>query len=54
MPFVSVANMMKLVHANGLDNMLVRIADAIEEDFLRWDAFDKTPRVGVAFRRGRY
>ena len=44
-PFVSVANMMKLVHANGLDNMLVRIADAIEEDFLRWDAFDKTPRV---------
>jgi len=44
-PFVSVANMMRLVHANGLDAMLVRIADAIEEDFLRWDAFDKTPRV---------
>ncbi|MDC0115853.1 ornithine cyclodeaminase [Octadecabacter sp.] len=44
-PFVSVANMMRLVHANGLDNMLGRIADAIEEDFLRWDAFDKTPRV---------
>ncbi len=44
-PFVSVDNMMRLVHSVGLDAMLTRIADAIEEDFLRWDAFDKTPRV---------
>ena len=44
-PFVSVENMMRLVHANGLDAMLVRIADAIEQDFMRWDEFDKTPRV---------
>ncbi len=44
-PFVSVENMMRLVNANGLSNMLVRLADAIEEDFLRWDEFDKTPRV---------
>lgn len=44
-PFVSVENMMRLVHANGLDAMLIRIADTIEEDFLRWDDFDKTPRV---------
>lgn len=44
-PFVSVENMMRLVHANGLDTMLKMIADAIEQDFLRWDAFDKTPRV---------
>ena len=44
-PFVSVDNMMRLVHANGLDSMLKMIADAIEQDFLRWDAFDKTPRV---------
>lgn len=44
-PFVSVENMMRLVHAIGLDAMLIRIADTIEEDFLRWDAFDKTPRV---------
>ncbi|MFB1023950.1 MAG: ornithine cyclodeaminase, partial [Octadecabacter sp.] len=44
-PFVSVENMMRLVNANGLSTMLIRIADAIEEDFLRWDEFDKTPRV---------
>lgn len=44
-PFVSVANMMRLVHHTGLDQMLIRIADAIEVDFLRWESFDKTPRV---------
>ena len=44
-PFVSVHNMMRLIHANGLSSMLIRIADTIEEDFLRWDEFDKTPRV---------
>ncbi|HCP80866.1 MAG TPA: ornithine cyclodeaminase [Octadecabacter sp.] len=44
-PFVSVENMMRLVHANGLAAMLTRIADTIEQDFLRWDKFDKTPRV---------
>ncbi|PVA06050.1 ornithine cyclodeaminase [Thalassorhabdomicrobium marinisediminis] len=44
-PFVSVDNMMRLVHHHGLDAMLRMLADAIEEDFLRWEAFDKTPRV---------
>ena len=44
-PFVSVENMMRLVNANGLANMLTRIAEAIEQDFLRWEDFDKTPRV---------
>ncbi len=44
-PFVSVGNMMRLIHHIGLDEMLIRIATAIEEDFLRWEAFDKTPRV---------
>ena len=44
-PFVSVDNMMRLVHHIGLDAILIRIADEIEKDFLRWDEFDKTPRV---------
>jgi len=44
-PFVSVNNMMRLVHHIGLDTMIRLIADTIEADFLRWDAFDKTPRV---------
>lgn len=45
-PFVSVANMMKLVHHIGIEKMLGDIATEIEADFLRWPLFDKTPRVG--------
>ncbi|MFN2305514.1 MAG: ornithine cyclodeaminase [Paracoccaceae bacterium] len=45
-PFVSVENMMKLVHHIGLETMLTGLAQAIEDDFRRWELFDKTPRVG--------
>lgn len=44
-PFVSVDNMMKLIHFVGLEVMLKEIAAYIEEDFRRWTLFDKTPRV---------
>jgi ornithine cyclodeaminase len=44
-PFVSVANMMKLVHQIGIERFLVDLATEIEEDFRRWPSFDKTPRV---------
>ncbi len=44
-PFVSVDNMMKLVHHIGVEPMMRGIADYIEADFLRWELFDKTPRV---------
>lgn len=44
-PFVSVENMMKLVHHIGVEEMLKGIAGYIESDFLRWESFDKTPRV---------
>ena len=44
-PFVSVDNMMKLVHHIGLEPMLVGLAEYIEADFKRWELFDKTPRV---------
>ena len=46
-PFVSVENMMRLVHTIGLERMLVEMADYIEEDFRRWPLFDKTPRVAA-------
>ena len=45
-PFVSVDNMMKLVHSIGLELFLRDLATEIEADFLRWELFDKTPRVG--------
>ncbi len=44
-PFVSVDNMMKLVHHIGVEPMLRGLADYIEADFRRWELFDKTPRV---------
>ena len=44
-PFVSVDQMMKLVHHVGVEPMLIDIAAEIEADFRRWPQFDKTPRV---------
>ncbi len=44
-PFVSVHNMMKLVHHIGIERLLVEMAAEIEADFRRWPDFDKTPRV---------
>ena len=44
-PFVSVDNMMKLVHHIGIEEMLTGLGDYIEADFRRWELFDKTPRV---------
>ncbi|MCF6316301.1 MAG: ornithine cyclodeaminase [Marinosulfonomonas sp.] len=44
-PFVSVDNMMKLVHHIGIEQVLVDLADYIEADFRRWKLFDKVPRV---------
>ena len=46
-PFVSVDHMMQMVHRVGLPKMIRRIADAIEDDFRRWESFDKTPRVAA-------
>ncbi|MGR3636486.1 MAG: ornithine cyclodeaminase [Shimia sp.] len=44
-PFVSVDNMMRLVHHIGIEQVLTDLAAYVEEDFLRWELFDKTPRV---------
>ena len=44
-PFVSVENMMGLVHQIRIEKVLCYLADAIEADFKRWELFDKTPRV---------
>lgn len=44
-PFVSVENMMRLVHHLGIERVLTDLAARIEADFRRWELFDKTPRV---------
>ncbi|NVO54951.1 ornithine cyclodeaminase [Rhodobacteraceae bacterium B1Z28] len=44
-PFVSVDNMMRLVHHIGVEQMITQIAQQIDSDFKRWESFDKTPRI---------
>ncbi len=51
-PFVSVDNMMKLIHHIGIEEMLAGLATYIEDDFKRWELFDKTPRVASHSEEG--
>lgn len=51
-PFVSVENMMRLIHSVGIENMILEIADHIEADFLRWEEFDKKPRIPAHTEEG--
>jgi ornithine cyclodeaminase len=44
-PFVSVDHMMKLVLTIGTERFLTELAGYIEDDFKRWESFDKTARV---------
>ncbi len=51
-PFVSVDHMMRIVLDIGVERMLVELAATIEEDFRRWDLFDKTPRIAAHSAEG--
>jgi ornithine cyclodeaminase len=51
-PFVSVENMMKLVHRIGVETFLVELAGDIERDFKRWESFDKVARIPAHSREG--
>lgn len=51
-PFVSVANMMRLVHAISVERFITDLAGYIEADFRRWPEFDKTPRLASHSRDG--
>ncbi len=44
-PFVNVDHMMKIVNTIGIETFLVELAGYVEEDFSRWQLFDKTPRL---------
>jgi ornithine cyclodeaminase len=51
-PFVSVDKMMKLVLAVGVERFMVELAGFIEEDFARWERFDKVPRIAAHSAEG--
>ncbi len=44
-PFVSVENMARLITSIGLPRLLTELVDYIEQDFRRWQSFEKAPRV---------
>lgn len=51
-PFVSVDDMMKIILDIGVEKMLLGICEYLEEDFKRWELFDKTPRVASHSNEG--
>ena len=50
--FVSVDHMMRIVLDIGVERVLSQLAAYIEEDFRRWEAFDKSARVATHSREG--
>ena len=51
-PFVSVENMMRLVHNFGIEKVLLELTEAVEADYRRWDLFEKTPRLASHSQQG--
>jgi ornithine cyclodeaminase len=51
-PFVSVAHMMRIVSMIGIEPMLIELAGYLEQDFCRWEQFDKTPRLATHSAEG--
>ena len=43
--FVDVANMTKWIAQEGVEPIITGMVDYLEQDFLRWELFDKTSRV---------
>lgn len=50
--FVGVENMVRLVRSIGVEPYLIGLASYIEEDFRRWTAFEKAPRLASHSRDG--
>ena len=43
--FVDVASMAKWIQKDGVGNIIAGMVDFLEEDFKKWQSFDKIPRV---------
>jgi ornithine cyclodeaminase len=43
--FVDVRNMVRWILESGAEQLMVRMSAYVEDDFRRWETFDKTPRI---------
>lgn len=50
--FVDVANMARWIQRDGVENIITRMAEYLEEDFARWESYDKIPQVASHTRFG--
>ena len=44
-PFVSVQAMAKMISNHGIEQTITELVDALEQDFSRWEQFEKNPVV---------
>ena len=50
--FVSVSSILKFLARSGVEPVLAGLARYVEEDFARWEAFEKVPRIASHSRDG--
>lgn len=50
--YVGVSNVVELVRSVGIETFLLGLVDYIEEDFRRWEEFEKSPRVASHSKAG--
>jgi len=43
--YIGVSDLLRLVNRIGVGSFIERLADAIEQDYLRWSDFEKSARL---------
>lgn len=51
-PFVSVQMMAKIIKSTGIEQCILKLVDALEQDYLRWDEFEKSSRYATHSKDG--
>ena len=51
-PFLGVSHLLDLLADVGVENFLLGLAEYIQQDFMRWDEFDKSPRYASHSEEG--
>lgn len=52
MRYISLENMVRFINETGIENVLTELSTYIENDYKRWDEFDKSPRYASHSKGG--